>query len=241
MAPSLTRNNRVEQASEQRNLPTLLLTSIKARIQYYHSTVPLSGLVPQILIDVLAKMRIFVQPYHLVAEGIRNAGPRPAAGKFTEFEFGFLGPQDMPAIASIPGRGLSLAQLLSRLQEGKLCFGAKYHGEVVAFTWWNLTEGTIWSHPIFPLKEHEAFLFDAYTLERFRGMGIAPYLRYCCYEELAKLGRDRCYSTTAVWNPSAAKFKKKLGAQVLELGVFVNLFCRWPFHLRLRDYTRGQQ
>ena len=202
---------------------------------------PLSGLVLQIFIDVLAKMHIFVQPYHLVAEGLRNAGPSPVAGKFAEYEFGFLGPHDMQAIAAIPGRGFSLESLLSRLQEGKLCFGAKYQGEVVAFTWWNLTEGTIWSHPIFPLKEHEAFLFDTHTLERFRGMGLAPDLRYRCYEELAKLGRDQCYSLTAVRNPSAAKFKKKLGARVLELGVFVNLFHRWPFHVRLRDYTRGQQ
>jgi GNAT superfamily N-acetyltransferase len=165
--------------------------------------VPLSGLVPQILIDILAKMKIFVFPYQLVAEGMTTAESRSVARKFADCEFGALGPQDMPAIASIPGRGFSLEQLLSRLREGQLCFGAKYHGEIVAFTWLNLTEGTIRSHHLFPLKAHEAFLFDAYTLERFRGMGIAPGLHYHCCEELAKLGRDQCYSVTAMWDPSA--------------------------------------
>jgi len=170
--------------------------------------VPLSGLLLQIFIDVLAKMDILIQPYHLVAEGLGNAGPQPVAGGVAEYALGFLGPHDMQAIATIPGRGLSLESLLSRLQEGKLCFGAKYHGEVVAFTWCNLTEGTIWSYRVFPLKEHEAFLFDTHTVERFRGRGIAPYLHYRCRKELAKFGRDQCYSITAVWNPSAAKFKK---------------------------------
>jgi GNAT superfamily N-acetyltransferase len=241
MATSLTNNDYAERRSEKQSPPKSFLTVIGARVQYYRSSVPWFGLVPQMLFDVLAKMQIFIIPCHLVAEGLRNAGPPPAAGKFAEYEFGFLGPQDMPALADIPGRGLSLPHLLSRLQKGKLCFGAKYRGEVVAFSWWNLTEGAIWSHPIFPLKEHEAFFFDSYTLERFRGMGIAPYMRYRCYEELAKLGREQCYSITAVWNPPAAKFKKKLGARVLELGVFVNLFHRWAFHRRLRDYTGGRR
>jgi len=239
MATSLTKSDRFEQLGEKKNVPNSLLTAIKVRIRYYRSSVPLPGLVHQVLFDVLAKMGLLILPYHLVAEGMRNAGPRPSAGKLAEYEFGFLGPHDMKAIANIPGRRLSLAQLLSTLQEGKLCFGAQYRGEVVAFTWCNLTEGTLWSHRVFPLKEHEAYLFDAYTLEHFRGIGIAPYLRYRCYEELAKLGRDQCYSITAVWNAPAARFKEKLGAQVLELGILVSLFRRWRFHVRLRDYTRG--
>jgi GNAT superfamily N-acetyltransferase len=191
------------------------------------------------LIDVLAKMGILIRPYHLVAEGLKNAAPRPLAGELAGYELGFLGPRDMPALAAIPGRVVSLETLLSRLQEGKLCIGAKYDGEIVAFTWCNLTECEMVRHHLFSLQEHEAYLFDAHTLERFRGRGIAPRLRYRCYEELAKLGRDQCYSITAVWNPPAAKFKKKLGARVLELGVLVTLFRRWSFHVPLRDWRKG--
>jgi GNAT superfamily N-acetyltransferase len=161
------------------------------------------------------------------------------AGELAEYEIGFLGPGDMRALAAIPGRRPSSETLLSRLREGKLCIGARYRGEIVAFTWCNLTECEMVSHRLFSLKEHEAYLFDAYTLEQFRGRGIAPHLRYRCYEELAKLGRDQCYSITAVWNPSAAKFKKKLGARVLELGMLVTLFHRRRFHVPLRDWRKG--
>src|ERR1044071_5672558 len=122
-------------------MPRALLTSIKARIRYYRSGVPLSGLIPQILLDVLAKVGVWIQPSHLVAEGVGEAGSRPAAEELAEYELGFLGPHDMKAIVGLPGRRLPLEDLLARLAEGKLCFGAKYRGEVVAFTWCNLTEG----------------------------------------------------------------------------------------------------
>jgi hypothetical protein len=132
----------------------------------------------------------------------------------------------MPVIAALPGRTLSLQDLLSRLQGGKLCLGVKHRGAVAAFTWCSLTEGTIGSYRLFSLQEREAYLFDAYTMEQFRGVGLAPYLRYRCYEELAKLGRPRCYSITAVWNASATRFKGKLGAQIVELGVLARAIER---------------
>jgi len=238
MAISVANSDRQEQFEKRKNLITALLTRIKSRIRYYRTNVPLSGLALQVLVDVLAKMGILIQPYHLVAEGIQNVGPRPLAGELAEYEIGFLGPHDVPALAAIPGRMVSSETLLSRLQEGKLCVGAKYRGEIVAFSWCNLTECEMRSHRLFALKDREAYLFDAHTLEHFRGRGIAPYLRYRCYEELAKLGRGQCYSITAVWNPSAAKFKKKLGARVLELGILVTLFHRRRFHIQLRDYRR---
>ena len=221
-----------------RSLLITISSRIRSRIRYYRRNVPLSGLGPQLLFDVLAKAGILIHPYHVVAESLGQVRARPPAEKFAEYEVGFLGPSEMPAIAALPGRTLSLEDLLSRLQVGKRCLGVKNRGEVVAFTWCSLTEGTIGSYRVFSLQEHEAYLFDAYTVEQFRGVGIAPYLRYRCYEELAKLGRLRCYSMTAVWNSSAARFKRKLGAQIVELGVLVSLFRRWRFHFRLRDYSR---
>jgi GNAT superfamily N-acetyltransferase len=239
MAASLANRPQPESLDKLRTLAEPLPARVKARIRYYRANVPPSGLVLQILIDVLAKMGVLLQPYHLVAEGMKNAGPRPLAGELAEYEIGFLGPGDMPALAAIPGRTLSLEALLSRLRDGELCIGARYHGEIVAFMWCNLTECEMRSRRLFALQEHEAYLFDAYTLEHFRGKGLAPHLRSRCYEELAKLGRDQCYSITAVWNPPAAKFKKKLGARVLALGVLVTLFRRWRFHVPLRSWRRG--
>lgn len=212
--------------------------ALRERIRYYRHSVPLSGLGPQLLLDILAKGGILIHPYHVVVEGLEQVTTRPSAEKFAEYEISFFGLAEMPAIAALPGRTLSLQDLLSRLQVGKLCLGAKHRGTMAAFTWCSLTEGTIGSYRLFSLQRHEAYLFDAYTLEQFRGVGIAPYLRYRCYEELVKLGRPHCYSVTAVWNAPAARFKRKLGARIVELGVLVSLFRRWRFHFQLRDYRK---
>ena len=73
-ASEIRYSDHVAECSEQQNLPKSLLTSITARIQYYRSNVPLSGLVVQIPIDVLAKLRIFIQPYHLVSRRTEECG-----------------------------------------------------------------------------------------------------------------------------------------------------------------------
>jgi hypothetical protein len=61
-------------------------------------------------------------------------------------------------------------------------------------------------------------------------------MRYQCYKELAKMGKVRLYSITSLFNTSAMKFKQKLNAKPLKLGLFVKLFKRWHFDLPLRKY-----
>jgi hypothetical protein len=50
----------------------------------------------------------------------------------------------------------------------------------------------------------------------------------------------RCYSITVLFNTPAARFKEKLGAQVVELRVFIELLRRVRLDMRLRDYRRGK-
>lgn len=61
-------------------------------------------------------------------------------------------------------------------------------------------------------------------------------MRYRFYEELARLGRTRCYSITICFNAPATRFKEKLGAHVLELRLFVELLNRRRFYLPLRKW-----
>jgi GNAT superfamily N-acetyltransferase len=194
------------------------------------------GFVVRVLIDGLAQVGLRIEPYYLMAEGIESRDPLPQAETFAECEFGFLGPQDMKAIAAIPDRRFSEGDLIRRLEEGGRCFGAKYRGAVVAFSWCDFTECAFETHRVFSLRNDEAYLFDAYTVEAFRGQGIAPYLRSRWYQELEKLGRRRCYSITVAFNAAAAQFKKKLRAQVVELRVFVEVLRTWRFHYSLRKY-----
>ena len=88
----------------------------------------------------------------------------------------------------------------------------------------------------FPLKDNEAYLFDAYTLMHFRGKGLAPYIRYQCYKELAKSDRHKLFSISNYFNTPSIKFKNKLNAKFLELRLSVELFRKWSFDLHLKKY-----
>jgi GNAT superfamily N-acetyltransferase len=188
------------------------------------------------LIDGCAKLGLRIEPYYLMAEGLSLGTFSGRAEDFAEYEFRFLKERDMEALAALPGRTPSEAELIQRLQEGKCCFGVFYQGEVVAFTWWNLTECLFESYPVFALQAHEAYVFDTYTVEAYRGNGIAPYLRYRCHYELVQLGRKYCYSITVVLNQPALRFKQKLHVQIIQLNVLIEILRRWRWHFTLKVY-----
>ena len=116
-----------------------------------------------------------------------------------------------------------------------MCLALKHQGRLVAFTWCDLNECTFRGHR-FRLKDNEAYLFDMYTIEKYRGKGIAPYLRFQLYRELRKLGRVKLYSVSGYLNKSAVKFKDKLGAKQLKLGIYINLFEWKKFSIPIRRY-----
>ena len=227
------------------------LIRVWLRVRYHTRGLSLSGVVLRVLRDGLAKAGIKIEPYYLMQEGFRADKPLYAEKTFTEktftektftektfteYEFGFLSTEDMATIAALPDRDVANAELVRRLQAGQVCFGVKCQEEIVAFTWCDFTECAFSSYQAFPLCENEAYLFDAYTVESFRGKGIASYTRYRCYQELAKRGKTVLYSRTVSLNAPAMRFKNKLHAEVLESAVLVELFYRWRFSIRLRDY-----
>jgi hypothetical protein len=188
---------------------------------------------PQVVLHGLAKMRITIQPYYLFVEGLFGRTiPRYETG-FNEYDLSFLGREDMKVIAAIPHRLFSEEQLLLRLEEGKLCFGATCRGEIAAFTWCDLDECHFQGYS-FPLKKNEAYLFDAYTLDSFRGRGVAPFIRYQLYKELAKSGRTTLYSISERFNIPAIKFKKKLNGEIVGRGLSLELFRRWRLNSQLK-------
>jgi GNAT superfamily N-acetyltransferase len=174
-----------------------------------------------------------IEPYYLVVE---RCGERPVENGFDGLTFGFLDEDGVRATASFPDRTLPVERLQRRLAEGKLCLAARHGDEVVGFHWIDLEECRIGALRLFSLAADEAYLFDGYTREAERGRGIAPALRRRAYAELEARGRTRCYSVSAAFNPAAIAFKRKLGAERVELGVYWCLFSRWRSHVVLRRY-----
>ena len=189
----------------------------------------------RIVLDGIAKTGIRIFPYYIVLEGLTNRDMPHLESGFDEYELCFLSPQDMKTISSIPDKNIPEEKLLIRLKEGKKCFGVKCKGELAAFTWCNF-DWCSFKRYKFPLKDNEAYLFSAYTLMHFRGKGLAPYIRYQCYKELAKSGRHKLYSISECVNTPSIKFKKKLNAKFLELRLSIELFKKWSFDLHLKKY-----
>lgn len=86
------------------------------------------------------------------------------------------------------------------------------------------------------MKRNEAYLFSMYTMHEFRGMNLAPYLRYKTYECLRKMGKDTFYSISEYFNYSTLKFKKKLNARNLKLILYIELFKKVRRSFTLREY-----
>ncbi|HRS11759.1 MAG TPA: hypothetical protein P5068_11690 [Sedimentisphaerales bacterium] len=186
---------------------------------------------------VLPRLRIHIEFYYWTQEGQTDDTSPGSDSGFEDCTFSPFGPDEIRTFVTlVPWR--SEAELLQRFDEGKLCFGARYRGQIAAFVWCDLAECTYVWHRI-ALRENEVYLFDQFTRDAFRGMNVAPYLRHRTYEALRRMGRNTFYSVTHRFNSSAVRFKQKLGARFLWLGVGINLFGKVRWHAVLRRYPRG--
>ena len=189
-------------------------------------------------VDALKRLKISVDPYIIFLEELSDDIIFPRIDNaHNTYKIIFLGPGDMKTIEGLPGRISTEAGLLNRLKEDKICIAVKLAQELVAFTWYDLKECNFKSIKC-PLKNNEAYLFDAYTLLSYRGKGIAPFMRYRSYQELNNLGKHKLFSVSDYFNTPAIRFKKKLKAKPLELRLAVR-FRGIHLDLRLKKYTKS--
>jgi len=188
----------------------------------------------RIFLDGLARLGVQITPFYLTLEE-RPQDPPEVKKEFDQYTFGLLGPEDMKTIAALPLRPFTEEDLRARLRAGCICVGVKHEKKLAAFAWANLKESTF-EGCRFALKNDEAYLFDAFTYLEYRGRGLAPIARYHVYNELEKLGKTRFYSYTDCFNKSSLRFKEKLGAKRLRLGLLIKLFNNWTFAFRLTRF-----
>jgi len=185
----------------------------------------------QLLLDALGRLGVAIQPFYLFEEVMPADGPRPVAPGLGSAEIRLLGPADMQDVAAAPWRGLDEGFFQDRLRRGNGCLGLYDGDRLAAFSWFDLQECNYegWR---FPLREGEAYLFDAFTLTAWRGKGVAPYLRHRVYQILAARGCTRFYSVSIRTNRAAIRFKEKLGGRIVGSGWRVTVFGRWRFGSR---------
>lgn len=191
----------------------------------------------RIFLDGLGWTGIRITPFYLTLEK-RPSMPPPPPEDTDAYTTALLGLEDMPGIAAIPLRTVSYKDLLDRLDAGCICVGILHRNKLAAFSWANLQECTF-EGSRFALKANEAYLFDAFTMLDYRGRGLASRARYKVYTELEKLGRTRYYSITDCFNKPSLRFKQKLGAEKVWLGLLVKLFNRRTFTVRLKRFEEA--
>ncbi len=186
----------------------------------------------------LSALGIKLSPYYVYQEGIFGQTPKVFADQFKAYETCFLGVQDMNELHCIDGRQNSEKMLSDRLKKGNKCFALKRDDNIVGFTWCDFDMFTYPPTREFRLKNNESYLFDAYILKAYRGHQLAPFMRYRCYQELQKLGRNVLYSYSDYFNTPANRFKVKIDARLLRLCLYIQLFEKTNWNLTLKNYSR---
>ncbi len=178
------------------------------------------GLILNVILARLAKIGIKLELFYIVLEGDYNGKPQ-WSNEFSAYKTSFLGPPDLNEVANTHP-WTTLEKLHERLNQGHLCLALKHNNKIAAYTWTDLKECNHKPYP-FSLKKHEAYLYDAFTLPEFRGKGLAPFMRYECYQALKSIGRNSFYSISEYTNSPSIKFKTKLNAQFSKLCLCISL------------------
>lgn len=161
--------------------------------------------------------------------GDAAASCEPPAG----FDLGYIGAERMDELASLAGRDAGIDDLRARFLCRNLCLAALKDQRIVAFSWASFGLFQFKTY-CFPLLESEAYLFDAFTLPEYRGLGLAVVIRRRLHRDLAAKGRTRCYSVTLINNSSALRFKEKMNGCEVDRGFYLRVTKRWTFGSRAR-------
>jgi len=193
------------------------------------------GLILNELRYKLRSIGIEVSPFYWTEECISNYKPPMPKNGLKGYSFYFFGPEEIKEIVKL-NKYHKEDNLLSRLSEGKICYGVTYNEQIAGFNWVDLNECNYKGNK-HQLDDDEAYLFDGNTMKDFRGLNLAPCLRFKSYDVLKKMDKKRFFSVTQVTNTPAIKFKRKLDAKFLWLGLYIELFKKIHWSFIIKKYS----
>jgi ribosomal protein S18 acetylase RimI-like enzyme len=185
---------------------------------------------------IIAPSGLVVRPYYVFREGLFGGKPKDFRVESRSYKISFLSNEDVQNLDRIEGRIVTERVMQDKLSNGHQCLGLKIDGKIAGFTWCQLDIFDFPRAKGFLLRENEAYLYDMYVLRAYRGLNIAPLLRYSCYQELAKIGRTVLYSVSDVSNRPAIRFKKKLDARIMSLNLYMGIGKNRRWNVKLKTY-----
>jgi hypothetical protein len=122
-----------------------------------------------------------------------------------------------------------LEQFEKRLERGDLCFAAYSNREFTGFIWLELPPV---SEAGYPLLKDEAFTFDGWTFENFRGKRIFSVIQQAINDYVRENRPDirNIVTHVATWNKSSLSGDQRAGYRIVRLELTMVLF---GFHRKL--------
>lgn len=192
-----------------------------------------NGLLWQGLRNQLAKIGIDIMPYYweigttLINEPKLRDDP-------SLYEISVFGEKEL-IYAKNNIIGIEHKNLLKDLNEGETCLGIKKNGDISIYTFIKHKDFKF-RHRQFKIRPNEGYVHNTYTFERYRGLNLAPYLRYHCYQFFKEKGITTYYSISEYFNKPTLRYKQKLQVKPLKLYLSIILFKKWNFNYTLKTY-----
>lgn len=207
---------------------------ISSRIRWL-STIIRNGLFWHGLRNRLARIGLDFMPYYWEIGSIDIPQPQLRDDE-SLYELSHFGEEEISYIKKNV-LGIDHKDLMNDLKNGDTCLGIKKSAEICVYTFIKHVPFSIRGRT-FNLKPSEGYVHHTYTFEDFRGLNLAPYLRYQCYSFLKDKGVDTYYSISEYFNKPTLRYKQKLQVKPLKLYLSVVLFKKWQFNYTLKSYTR---
>lgn len=131
--------------------------------------------------------------------------------------------------------GLDSVKLKEDIIDGQMCMGLKHQNEIVAVVFAKFND-FIHKDRVFKLESNQAYIFNLYTFEDYRGKNLAPFLRHQSYVALKERDVDEIFCITSFFNKSSINSNKKLGIKHLKLFLHIGLFKRFHWNYELKSY-----
>jgi hypothetical protein len=187
------------------------------------------------LAHLLERTGLKIVPYYILRESLFDLRESDVEPDLKPLVSGFLSGPEIEGLYAGPEL-IGLRDEMHRWNDKDcLCFGLKHNEKIIAHMWCNLNRCNI-DLISFPLQPDEAFLFRVRTLKAYRGRNLAPFLSYRLYKSLLAMKRTKYFSAIEYFNTPAVIFKKKLKARPLRLGLYIGLFGKIKWNIKLKEY-----
>lgn len=185
--------------------------------------------------NYLSRFGFDFDPYYLEREGLHLGSEPKIRDTKRTYTLEYISAEEIGKLNNV--LGMNFQSLKKDVENGLICIGLKHQNEIAALTFVKLGD-FVNKNRLFKIRDNEAYLLNMYTFESFRGMNLAPYLRYHNYRLLRERGYDHILSITSSFNSSSLRFKEKLGAQHIAKYLYVGLFKKYHFNFHLKNYSQ---